>query len=84
MAKTDAPPTTPTEAVISIVGGGMTIEGNMDLTIQLLCNDQLESAGAIDLVTANSIDGNPNITFNCTGGFSGPRRIMDWYTRLGS
>ncbi len=30
MAKTDAPPTTPTEAVISIVGAGMTIEGNCE------------------------------------------------------
>jgi hypothetical protein len=60
------------------------ISGNMSLSIQLLCADQLESAGAIDLVTANSIDGNPSIRFACTGGFSGPRRIMDWYTRLGS
>ena len=24
------------------------------------------------------------ITFDCTGGFAGPRRIMDWYRRLGS
>ncbi len=30
MAKTDAPPATPTEAVISIVGGGMTIEGDCE------------------------------------------------------
>ncbi len=30
MAKTDAPPTTPTEAVISIVGSGMTIEGDCE------------------------------------------------------
>jgi len=30
MAKTDAPPTTPTEAVISIVGTGMTIEGDCE------------------------------------------------------
>ncbi len=30
MAKTDAPPTTPTEAMISIVGTGMTIEGDCE------------------------------------------------------
>ena len=60
------------------------IEGNLSMTIQLLCNDQPQSLGTIDLVTENSIDGNPTITFNCTGAFSGPRRIMDWYTRLGS
>ncbi len=30
MAKTDAPPTTPTEAAISIVGAGMTIEGDSE------------------------------------------------------
>jgi cytoskeletal protein CcmA (bactofilin family) len=30
MAKTDASPTTPTEAVISIVGTGMTIEGDCE------------------------------------------------------
>ena len=30
MAKTDAPPTTPTEAVISIVGTGMTVEGDCE------------------------------------------------------
>ncbi len=30
MAKTDAPATTPTEAVISIVGTGMTIEGDSE------------------------------------------------------
>ncbi len=30
MAKTDAPPPTPTEAVISIVGAGMTIEGDSE------------------------------------------------------
>ncbi len=60
------------------------IEGNMEMSVQLLCNDQLESAGAINLVIESSIDGNPTITFDCTGGFSGPRRIMDWYTRLGN
>jgi hypothetical protein len=60
------------------------IEGNMSLSIQLLCYDDPQSTGAIDLVTLNSIDGNPTITFDCTGGFSGPRRIMDWYTRLGT
>ncbi len=30
MAKTDAPPPTPTEAVISIVGAGMTMEGDSE------------------------------------------------------
>ena len=30
MAKTDAPPTMPTDAVISIVGAGMTIEGDCE------------------------------------------------------
>ena len=30
MAKTDAPPTMPTEAAISIVGAGMTIEGDSE------------------------------------------------------
>ena len=30
MAKTDAPPTTPTDAVISIIGAGMTIEGDCE------------------------------------------------------
>ena len=54
------------------------------MAIQLLCADQPETAGAIDLVTANTIDGNPKITFDCSGGFSGPRRIMDWYYRLGT
>ena len=29
MAKTDAPTTTPTEAGISIVGAGMTVEGDL-------------------------------------------------------
>ena len=60
------------------------IEGNMTMSIQLLCKDDPQNAGAIDLVTANTIDGNPTITFDCTGTFSGPRRIVDWYTRLGS
>ena len=60
------------------------IEGNMTLSIQLLCKDDPQAVGTLDLVTANSIDGNPTITFDCTGRFSGPRRIMDWYYRIGS
>ncbi len=60
------------------------VTGNMSMSIQLLCNDEPESAGAIDVVTTTEITGNVTITFDCTGGFSGPRRIMDWYYRLGS
>ncbi len=60
------------------------VSGNMTLSIQLICNNQLEGAGAIDLATVNLIDGNPTITFDCTSRFSGPRRVLDWYTRLGS
>ena len=36
MAKTDAPPTTPTEAEISIVGTGMTVEGDCETDGSLL------------------------------------------------
>ena len=36
MAKTDSPPTTPTEAVISIVGTGMTVEGDCETDGSLL------------------------------------------------
>ena len=58
--------------------------GNLTASIQLLCNDQLENPGANDLVPVSRISGNATITFDCTGGFSGPRRILDWYTRLGT
>ena len=60
------------------------VSGNLTASIQLLCNDQLENPGANDLVPVSTISGNATITFDCTGGFSGPRRILDWYTRLGS
>lgn len=60
------------------------VEGNMSLSVQLLCADQLESSGAIDVVAESEISGNTTITFDCMGGFSGPRRVLDWYTRLGS
>lgn len=60
------------------------VSGNLTASIQLLCNDQLENPGANNLVPVSTISGNATITFDCTGGFSGPRRILDWYTRLGS
>ena len=60
------------------------VSGNMSASIQLLCNDEPENAGAEDNVAVSRISGNATITFDCTGGFLGSRRIMDWYTRLGS
>ena len=60
------------------------IAGNMTLSIQLICNGALETTGAIDLVSENLIDGNATITFKCSGGFAGPRQIMDWYVPPGS
>ena len=60
------------------------VAGNMSMSIQLLCNGELENTGAIDVVAVTEITGNATITFDCSGGFAGPRRIVDWYYRLGS
>lgn len=59
------------------------VQGNPVLTAQILCNNKLEAPGAIDLISENVISGNAKITFDCDGGFSGPRRVEDWYARVG-
>jgi hypothetical protein len=58
------------------------ISGNPTLTANFMCLNEPNAAGTINHFDFNTISGNPNIQYNCTGSFGGARRFMSWYQRL--
>ncbi len=60
--------------------------GNPVLSGSLICYDESDPPGAIDLISENKINGNPTILYNCAGMASsgGARRYTSWYPVIGS
>ncbi len=61
--------------------------GNPTVLGSLLCLDEPNAPGTIDLISENKINGNPTFTYDCGGMASsapGPRRYTSWYPVIGS
>ena len=57
------------------------ISGNPNIEGQIVCQDNPNAPGSVELATQNEISGNPRIRYACNGKINGRRRIMEWIQR---
>lgn len=60
------------------------INGNPTLYGQIICDNESNASGTVNLVSENKINGDPMITYGCGGMFGGTRRVLSWFQQLGT
>ncbi|MEE8520260.1 MAG: hypothetical protein V3S83_02800 [Gemmatimonadota bacterium] len=58
---------TPAYSGMMYAGSQCRVNGNPKLGGHLICYDAPDPSGAIDLIVENKVNGNPTITYDCTG-----------------
>jgi hypothetical protein len=58
------------------------ISGNAVFSGQLMCYNEPDGAGDINLADENLVSGNPTFIYNCGGVLSAGARVVNWSRRF--